>query len=207
LAQRVRLHVPPEAGQRTRQGSPDRGHEAHYPFITWAVQDEFIGELQDAIDGGHDTLINKSRDMGASWLCLSVLHWYWQFRPPVSFLEVSRKEELVDKAGSMDSLFEKHRYLLRWQPAWLRPRRIDDKYMHLGNLDLGSAIEGESTNGDAGRGGRKTAVLLDEFAAVPNGRKWTRPPPTRPPAESSTPRPRAPALSSTTSSRTSGRAS
>jgi hypothetical protein len=39
--------------------------------------------------------------------------------------------------------------------------------MHLGNLDLGSAIEGESTNGDAGRGGRKTAVLCDEFAAVP----------------------------------------
>jgi hypothetical protein len=30
-------------------------------------------------------------------------------------------------------------------------------------------IDGESTNGDAGRGGRKTAILLDEFAAVPNG--------------------------------------
>jgi hypothetical protein len=150
---------------------PTTGHEAHYPFITWAVQDEFIVALCDAIDGGHDTLINKSRDMGASWLCLSVLHWYWQFRPSCTFLELSRKEELVDKKGSMDCLFEKHRYLLRWQPAWLRPRRIEDKYMHLGNLDLGSAIEGESTNGDAGRGGRKTAVLLDEFAAVPNGQE------------------------------------
>jgi hypothetical protein len=150
---------------------PTTGHEAHFPFITWKVQDEFIGELCDAIDGGHDTLINKSRDMGASWLCLSVLHWYWQFRPSCTFLELSRKEELVDKKGSMDCLFEKHRYLIRWQPSWLRPRRVEDKYMHLGNQDLGSAIEGESTNGDAGRGGRKTAILLDEFAAVPNGQE------------------------------------
>jgi hypothetical protein len=154
-----------EAGEEV----PTTGHESHYPFITWKVQDEFIGDLCDAIDGGHDVLINKSRDMGASWLCLTVLHYYWQFKSSTTFLELSRKEELVDKKGSMDSLFEKHRYLLKWQPAWLRPRRLDDKYMHLGNQENGSAIEGESTNGDAGRGGRKTAILLDEFAAVPNG--------------------------------------
>ena len=153
---------------------PCTGHEAHHPFVTWLVQDEFIGELCDAIDGGHDVLINKSRDMGASWLCLTVLHWYWQFRPSCTFLELSRKEEYVDKRGSMDSLFEKHRYILKWQPTWIRPRRIDDKYMHLGNLDNGSAIEGESTNGDAGRGGRKTGILLDEFAAVQNGEEVDR---------------------------------
>lgn len=148
---------------------PCLGHEAHHPFVTWLVQDEFIGELQTAIEGGHDVLIDKSRDMGASWLCLTVLHWFWQFRPSTTFLELSRKEELVDKKGSMDCLFEKHRYINRWQPSWLRPRRINDKYMHLGNGDNGSSIEGESTNGDAGRGGRKTAILCDEFAAVPNG--------------------------------------
>jgi hypothetical protein len=149
---------------------PCTGHEAHHPFITWLVQDDFIGELIDAIDGGHDVLINKSRDMGASWLCLTVLHWYWQFRSSCTFLELSRKEEYVDKKGSMDSLFEKHRYINKWQPRWLLPQHtLDDKYMHLGNPDNGSAIEGESTNGDAGRGGRKTAVLKDEFAAVLNG--------------------------------------
>jgi hypothetical protein len=148
---------------------PCLDHEAHVPFVTWLVQDEFIGELQDAIDGGHDVLIDKSRDMGASWLCLTVLHHYWQFRRAVSFLELSRKEELVDSGGNMDSLFEKHRYLLKWQPAWLKPRRVADRYMHLANLDLESTIHGESTNGDAGRGGRHTAVLCDEFAAVQNG--------------------------------------
>jgi hypothetical protein len=148
---------------------PCTGHEAHHPFITWLVQDEFIAEVCDCIDRGDDAVCRKSRDMGASWLFLTILHWYWQFRPSCTFLELSRKEELVDKKGSMDCLFEKHRYINKWQPSWLRPRRITDKYMHLGNGDNGSAIDGESTNGDAGRGGRRTAILLDEFAAVPNG--------------------------------------
>jgi hypothetical protein len=53
----------------------DEGHEAvrpvpqsHVPFITWKVQDDAIVDLVDAIDNGHDALIHKSRDMGASWI-------------------------------------------------------------------------------------------------------------------------------------------
>jgi hypothetical protein len=148
---------------------PCTGHHAHVPFITWKVQDQFLAELVTGIETGQDILIDKSREMGASWLCLSVFHWFWQFRPACSFLEVSRNEILVDKIGDMDSLFEKHRYLNRWQPFWMIPRRVEDKYLHLGNGDNGSVIKGESTNGDVGRGGRKTACLLDEFAAVLNG--------------------------------------
>lgn len=148
---------------------PCKGADAHWPFITWKVQDEAVDTLVDCIDNGHDAAIDKSRDMGASWICATVIHHYFQFRASTTFLEVSRKEELVDKRGDMDSLFEKHRYLLRMQPAWLRPRLVRDNYMNLGNEDIGSAIMGESTNGDVGRGGRKTAVLLDEFAAVKNG--------------------------------------
>jgi hypothetical protein len=148
-----------------------QGHEAVVPFITWRVQDEFITELQDAIETAHDVHIDKSRDMGASWLCLGVLHWFWQFRENMNFMELSRKEEYVDRKGEMDSLFEKHRFLHKWQPAWIRPRRIKDNYMLLGNGDTGSVIIGESTNGDAGRGGRKHAILMDEFAAVDNAKK------------------------------------
>lgn len=145
------------------------GHSAHSPFITWAVQDEFIGELVNSINGGHDVLIDKSRDMGASWICLGVIQWFWQFRAASSFMELSRTEDYVDKTGSMDSLFEKHRYLIKWQPYWMRPRNILDNHLMLRNLDNGAEIIGESTTGNAGRGGRKTAVLCDEFAAVENG--------------------------------------
>lgn len=143
--------------------------DPHIPFITWKVQDDAIVELTKAIDGGYDALIHKTRDMGASWLVLLVFHWYWQFRPSTTFLELSRKESLVDARGNMDSLFEKHRYLLRWQPEWLRPKLIVDNYMHLENRDIGSSIEGESTNENAGQASRKTAILLDEFARVREG--------------------------------------
>jgi hypothetical protein len=148
-----------------------QGHAAVVPFVTWKIQDEFIVELVDAIDTAHDAHIDKSRDMGASWLCLGVFHWFWQFRENMSLMELSRKEEYVDRKGEMDSLFEKHRFLHKWQPAWIRPRRFKDNYMLLGNGDTGSVLIGESTNGDAGRGGRKHAVLLDEFAAVEGAAK------------------------------------
>lgn len=136
------------------------------PFITWDVQDQALVDLYDSIVYSKDILINKSRDMGASWLCVAIFQWFWQFRPGTDFLELSRKESLVDKRGSMKSLFEKHRYLLKFQPSWLRPRRIQDNVLLLRNLDNGSTITGESTQGDAGQGDRVTAVLLDEFARV-----------------------------------------
>lgn len=144
------------------------GNQTHVPFITWKVQDEAILTLKDCVEQGKDGLINKSRDMGASWLGVALIQWFWQFRGNVSFLELSRKEALVDRRGSLDSLFEKHRYLLNWQPNWLQPRNVRDTYMHLENRDNGSVIDGESTNKDAGQAARSTAVLLDEFARVQN---------------------------------------
>jgi hypothetical protein len=142
---------------------------SNIPFITWRVQDDAIRLLVDCIFGGKDGLVSKSRDMGASWLCVATFQWAFQFRSNVTFLELSRKESLVDRPGDMDSLFEKHRYLMRMQPDWLRPENLKDNRLHLENLKTGSTIIGESTNKDAGQASRKTAILLDEFARVEKG--------------------------------------
>lgn len=147
---------------------PVYGDDAHYPFITWAVQDHFILEARDAIENGYDLLACKSRDMGATWLLVALFHHYWQFKPRTSFLEMSRKETLVDRRGDMDSLFEKHRYLLRWQPKWLRPKEVRDSLCMLENRDIGSTITGESTNASAGQASRCTAIMLDEYARMAN---------------------------------------
>ncbi len=144
------------------------GNEAHYPLITWPVQDEVIGAVIDAIDEGHDLNIDKSRDMGASWLVLYVFDWRFIFCRENHLGVVSRKESLVDARGDMDSLFEKVRYINRMLPPWMAPR-CPDRHMYLGNLDNGSTIVGESTNEDVGRGGRRTAYLIDEAAAIRNG--------------------------------------
>jgi hypothetical protein len=144
------------------------GDKAHVPFITWKVQDDAALELISCIETGEDALIDKSRDMGASWLVIAIFQWMFQFKANSTFLELSRKEMYVDQRGNMDSLFEKHRYMMRMQPVWMRPKHLRDNTMVLENQDIGSSIVGESTNESAGQAGRKTAILLDEAARVKN---------------------------------------
>lgn len=143
------------------------------PFITYDYQDEAILELVKAITGGHDVGIVKSRDMGASWIILLVFEWFWHFSPAMlNFLMVSRNADLVDSRGDMGSLFAKIDFLHKHEPTWLLPKGrklgADDpnrRMMHLGNAVTGSTIDGETTTGDVARGDRRTAILIDEFAA------------------------------------------
>jgi len=141
------------------------------PFITYEYQDEAFLSMEEAMpseDGflGHDVLIEKSRDMGASWICLTLFTWRWHFRKLQSFLMVSRKEGLVD--GSGDSLFSHIDFIHKGLPSWMMPQLRRNK-LKLINLDNGSKIEGESTTDNIGRGGRRTAMLVDEFAAFEGG--------------------------------------
>ena len=140
------------------------------PFITWGFQDNSLLVLDEAMptsqSRGHDVLIEKSRDMGASWMCLTLMFWRWMFRPMQSFLMVSRKEALVD--GMADSLFSHMDFLLTGLPPWLAPTTRRNK-LKLYNLDNGSKIDGEASVDDLGRGGRRTAILIDEFAAFEGG--------------------------------------
>lgn len=135
------------------------------PFITYQYQDRAMLELADAIESGQDVGIKKSRDMGASWVNLTVFAWFWRFKPMKSFLMVSRNEDLVDARGDPDSLFWKIDFLFQHQPKWLLPREVVRTSMHMECVDTGSVIDGQATTGDVGRGGRKTALLIDEFAA------------------------------------------
>ena len=140
------------------------------PFITYPFQDNALQCLAEALPSresrGHDVIIEKSRDMGASWMCLTLFFWKWTFHPLQSFLMVSRKESLVD--GSADSLFGHIDFLMKGVPKWMRPNCIRNK-LKLINTDNGSKIEGESTNDNIGRGGRRTSMLIDEFAAFEGG--------------------------------------
>lgn len=149
-----------------------RSESSVVPFITYEFQDRAMLTILDCIRTGCDFAMPKSRDMGASWMGLTVFEWEWHFRPNLSFLLVSRNEDYVDKRGNPKSLFWKIDFLHRYQPNWLLPegRWLGDsdpnrKLLHLGNADNGSIIDGESTTGDAGRGDRRTAMFIDEHAA------------------------------------------
>lgn len=138
------------------------------PFITYPYQDVAFVETHNAI-GHHDLLFEKTRDMGASWILITTFEWFWHFKPMQSFLIGSRKEDLVDKTDDPDSLFWKFDYLHKCQPKWLVPT-ISPTHLNRFNKDNGSTFAGESTNDDFGRGGRKTAIGLDEHAHVENAK-------------------------------------
>lgn len=143
--------------------------DAHMLFITFEFQDDLILWLQDHINYGVDGLLEKSRDMGASWCALLVIQHFWQFQGAGSDFRVgSRKEDYVDKLGEMDSLLEKVRYQIKRQPKWLLPDGFDitkhGSWMRIKNPETGSMITGESNNAYFATGGRKLCVLFDEFA-------------------------------------------
>lgn len=146
---------------------PVYGEDANCPLVTWLVQDEFGELVIRGIEEGFSINDDKSREMGASWIVISVHLWWWIFRSNSTFIWASRVEDEVDKRGNMDTLFEKARYFLKFLPTWLRPR-YRSAFMILENLDNGSVCIGSSTNVDVGRGGRKTAALVDEAAAIRN---------------------------------------
>jgi hypothetical protein len=151
----------------------EMGHSPRVPFVTWEFQDRAIRELVEAILNGRDVTCPKSREMGASWIILSVFEWFWHFHEEQTFGLVSRTEDYVDKRGDSKSLFWKIDYIHQNQPKWLLPtgREMGDddpnrKALFLLNADNGSMLLGEATTGDVFRGGRLTGLLLDEFAAV-----------------------------------------
>lgn len=140
------------------------------PMATWSVQDDVAPMIWWAIQDQHNLCTDKSRDMSASWLCLLTMLWYWLFEKDSLFTMASRVEDDVDAKGDPDSLFWKIDYALDCLPTWLVPVGWRDvrKHLHIGNPLNGSVLSGESSSAHVARGGRRKAILLDEFASASN---------------------------------------
>ena len=122
-----------------------RRPEHHRCFCTYRFQDEAILEIYEAIQKGEDLVIEKSRDMGCSWMVILVYLYCWlDPKGGGDFLLGSRIEDYVDKKGDMRTLFEKARYALYKLPYWLKPRgfkkRKHDYYMRLINPETGASM-------------------------------------------------------------------
>lgn len=137
------------------------------PFMLYPYQEEFVLDLVESINKGEDVLVEKSRDMGVTWLVVTVLLWFFlQDTAGNDFLLGSRKLEFVDKRGSQDTLFEKFRYNLNecyFKPDGYNPN-FNDNVNLITNPATGSFIRGESNNANFGTSGRYKASLMDEFS-------------------------------------------
>jgi hypothetical protein len=117
------------------------------PFITWDFQDDGSLEILRCIEEDDDVVIEKSREMGASWLCLLVILWLYLYHPWKKFLVISRSEAAglrhhlpaeVANAPRLGQEAAPAQTLLR------QPQRID----HHGPGEHGPCGRGRSCDGD-----------------------------------------------------------
>lgn len=131
-------------------------------FVTYPFQDESVLKLLQTF-GRRDHGVEKSRDQGASWLWLAFIVWRWCFSSMGDYMLVSRNEALVDSSDDRDALMVKVEFMVSRLPGFLRPN-YTRRFKVIVNEDLGGVINGTATTADIGVGGRKTAILMDEFA-------------------------------------------
>lgn len=139
------------------------------PFVLFQRQAEFIDYLEELRHTSESGLVEKCRDVGASWLGCAYSVWALMFLEDDATGWGSRKENLVDKLGDPDSLFEKMRLLIDRMPDVFRPT-CKHAFMKIINVDNGSTLTGEAGD-NIGRGGRKGRVFLDEAAHIERAEK------------------------------------
>lgn len=140
------------------------------PFIPYEFQreaTEWVATIRAAKTEG---IVEKARDMGATWLFVAYFTWCWLFEDGFAGLFCSRKVTLVDSKGDPSSIMQKARLMIRGLPAWMTPKDYsEDKHalkLRIINPANGSILTGEGGN-QIGRGGRSSMVLIDEAAFTP----------------------------------------
>ena len=155
-------------------GKKDADGKALSPYVRfqlWPRQAEFIRWLHERVEANEEWLVEKSRDVGVSYLCCGYALNRWLFAEGFKTTFGSRKAEYVDKSDQPDSLFEKIRIIGRRLPPWMLPEGFSwakhSLFMRITNPATGAIITGEGGE-DMGRGGRSSLYIVDEAAFVPN---------------------------------------
>jgi phage terminase large subunit len=144
----------------------ERGLPTVIPFILFPEQREFLQWTLARWQGQEPGIVEKSRDMGVSWLAVALGATLCLTRPGIVVGYGSRKEEYVDGVDKPKSLFWKARQFIRHLPPEFRGGWDDKKHaphMRIGFPGTDSYMAGEA--GDAiGRGDRASLYFVDEAA-------------------------------------------
>ena len=149
------------------------------PFILWDFQEAVLLDRPESVrmpeitkgmgviwcyENDRSLVVQKSREMGISWLMLLVQDWLALFHPYFQSLNISRSADAVDDK-SPNSLFWKLRFVHEYLPDWLKGE-IKQEKMYLGYDRTKSVITGEASTGRAGVGGRAGVIFVDEFPLI-----------------------------------------
>jgi len=151
------------------------------PFIPYEFQEECFTVMWKCLhDGQQDLRIIKPRDVGATYMVVSLFEHAWHWMPYVQFLLGSRKVEDVDgttndpsgatPTGDWSKLMAKVDFIHTCQPNWLLPNGYVPRTqpfrtsLKIVNPELGGGIFGESANSGFGRSRRYYGIGFDEHA-------------------------------------------
>ena len=144
------------------------------PIELFPKQEELLRWMQQCSDDEVDGIVEKSRDMGVTWMCCIFLVHNWLFTNGYKGGIGSRKEDLVDKADEPDCIFEKIRMIVKRLPRWMLPKGFQhnkhDRHMLITNPERGCTISGEAGD-NIGRGGRAKHYFIDEAAFIERAKK------------------------------------
>ncbi len=146
--------------------NPERGLPSILPFVLFGKQREFVDFVVRKWKAQRPGLVEKSRDVGASWLSTALACTLCLFHQGLAIGFGSRKEEYVDKIGTYKPLLPKARMFMENLPeelagGWVPWR--DAPYMRINFPSTGSLIMGEAGD-EIGRGDRASIYFVDESA-------------------------------------------
>lgn len=146
--------------------NPDIGLPSSIPFLLFPKQEDALLWFVDNWKSRKPCLLDKSRDMGVSWMFIGIACAICLFNEGIVAGFGSRKEEYVDKSDEPKSLFYKGREFLKalpkeFQCGWNVNKHAP--FMRIIFPETNSKITGEAGD-NIGRGARTTFYFVDEAA-------------------------------------------
>lgn len=147
----------------------NKGLPVYMPLIMFKRQEELCEFVHGCMEAEGSGLVEKCRDMGATWVCIAISVHSWLFYDGSASGWGSATADKVDSIGDVSSIFEKARVMIRRLPDVFHPTGFNAKQhlMHkrLVNSENGSTITGEIGD-NIGRGGRTGVYFVDEAAYI-----------------------------------------
>lgn len=151
------------------RNSENLGLTRKMPFILFKRQEEMVEFVLGCLRDKENGLIEKSRDMGATWLCCAISVWLWIYHRGTIVGWGSLLAHNIDDRGNPKAIFLKIRQIIDNLPHFMRPENYDPRW-HAPSMKIlhpddtfGTAIIGEGGD-NMGRGGRTTIYFKDESA-------------------------------------------
>lgn len=146
-----------------------KGKNPYVNVCTFPFQDDLLTWMVWTYNENIEGMLDKSREMGATWVWVWYESWLRLFHNGVTTLAMSQNESDVDDRTNK-SIFEKTRINLRAHPEWLRGGWVEnsptDKMMAIKTPETKGEALGAVAKGSAGRSGRGSVVFYDEFAHI-----------------------------------------